>query len=193
MAVTADEVVFKKICGIGLQPMVTSNGSKILAVIAPFSESGPNRHDVRRISVLFVDDSPALANLICMYLQKNGEMTVDTSQSVKDAIHKLKYISYEVIITDYNISEEHGNALLRYGRAQGEWFPFVYFVAFRNSECENEAKHFGQVSFIEKMGSSGANLVKLRQAILDTVHEYRLHAVARPEQSSQRSNGSAKS
>ncbi len=103
---------------------------------------------------LFVDESPALANLICMYLQKNGEMTVDTSQSVDDAMNKLRYISYDVIISDYNLTDENGNTLLRSVRAQGERVPFVYFVAFRDSEFENEARHFGQVSFIEKMGSS---------------------------------------
>jgi DNA-binding NtrC family response regulator len=173
--------------------MLTTNGSKIFSIAAPFSCSTEKRSNAKIISVLYVDESPALANLISLYLNQKGEMTVDTSQSVKDAMEKLRYISYDVIITDYNIAGNDGNALLRNARAMGERVPFVYFVAFRDYECENEAKHYGQVSFIEKMGSSGANLVKLRQAILDAVYMFRANAGITPDQSSARQNGSAKS
>jgi DNA-binding NtrC family response regulator len=119
-------------------------------------------------------------------------MTVDTSQSVEDAMQKIRYISYDVIITDYNITGNDGNVLLRNARAQGERVPFVYFVAFRDYACENEAKQYGQVSFIEKMGNSGANLGKLRQEVLDAVYMFRA-AMASPDQSPVRQNGSAKS
>jgi DNA-binding NtrC family response regulator len=191
--VTFDEVVGQDIRFMGLQPMLTSNGSKIFSIAAPFSGSCQNRCDTKIISVLYVDESPALANLISLYLTRKGEMTVDTSQSVEDAMLKLRYISYDVIITDYNITEKDGNALLHTARAQGERVPFVYFVAFRDNEFENEAKHYGRVSFIEKMVSSGANLGKLRQAILDAVYVFRANAVVSPDQSPARQNGSAKS
>ena len=188
-----DDVVGQEIRFLGLHPMLTSNGSKIFSINAPFSGSGQNRIDPKIISVLYVDESPALANLISLYLHRNGEMTVDTSQSVEDAMQKLTYISYDVIITDYNIMEKDGNELLRNARAQGERVPFVYFVAFRDNEFENEARHYGQVSFIEKMGSSGANLGKLRQEILDAVYVYRANAVVRPDQPPARKNGLVKS
>ena len=136
---------------------------------------------------------PALANLISLYLHRKGEMTVDTSQYFEDAIQKLKYISYDVIITDYTINGKDGNELLRNIRAQGERVPFVYFVAFRDNESETELKHYGQVSFIEKMGSSGANLGKLRQAVLDAVYVYRANSLVCQDKIPSRLNGSAKS
>lgn len=156
--------------------MLTSKGSKVFSIAAPVSGPGQKRTDPRTISVLYVEESPALANLISLYLHRKGEMTVDTSQSFEDALQKLKYISYDVIITDYTINTKDGNELLRNARAQGERVPFVYFVAFRDNESEKEAKQYGQVSFVEKMGSSGANLGKLRQAILDAVYMLRANS-----------------
>jgi DNA-binding NtrC family response regulator len=150
--------------------------------------------NTRRISVLYVDESPALANLICMYFDRNGEMMVDTSQSIEGAIDKLRYIAFDVIVTDYNNNERNGNELLRNVRAKGEMIPFVYFVVSRIDELENEAKHLGLVSFIEKMGASGANFAQLRQAICESALEYRKkNAARRTEPSTVRLHGSAKS
>jgi DNA-binding NtrC family response regulator len=173
--------------------MLTLNGSEILPATPPFSGSGLTSDNTRRISVLYVDESPALANLICMYLDRNGEMMVDTALSAEEAMNKLRYISYDVIITDYNINEKEGNELLRNIRARGERIPFVYFVAFRVAKYDDEAKQLGWVSFIEKMGNSGANFSKLRQAILLAVPKETISAVVRADQSPVRPNGSAKS
>jgi DNA-binding NtrC family response regulator len=173
--------------------MLKSNVSGIFPTSPPFPDAYPNRGNNRRISVLYVDESPALANLICMYLDRNGEMNVDTSQSSEDAMNKLKYISYDVIVTDYNNKEQDANELLRNVRAMGEIIPFVYFVVSRIKKYEDEAQQFGQVSFIEKMGNSGANLTQLRQAIFQAALEGRINAAVRSEPSAVRQDGSVKS
>jgi DNA-binding NtrC family response regulator len=176
--------------------MLKSNGPGTLPPTPTFPDALPHGGtggNNRRISVLYVDESPALANLICIYLDRNGEMNVDTSQSVEDAMNKLRYISYDVIVTDYNNNERDGNALLRNIRARGEAIPFVYFVVSRVNGFENEAKQFGHVSFIEKMGPSGANLAQLRQAIFQAALECRINAAARSEPSAVRQEGSVKS
>jgi len=173
--------------------MSTLNGSEILPIPPPLSGSGLTKGNTRTISVLHVDENPALANLICMYLERNGEMTVDTSLSVEEAMNKLRYISYDVIVTDYNSKEKEENEFLRNVRAKGERIPFVYFVVSRVTKYEDEAQQLGQVSFIEKMGNSCANFSKLRQAILQAVSEDRISALVRAEQSAEMPDGSAKS
>jgi DNA-binding NtrC family response regulator len=173
--------------------MVTLNGSEMLPTTPPFSGSDPETGDTRPISVLYVDDTPALVNLICMYLDKDGEMMVDTSFSISEAMNKMRYISYDVIVTDYNNKEEQGNELLRNVRAKGDRIPFVYFVLFRIARYEDEAKQLGQVSFIEKIGNSGTNFNKLRQIILEAVREDRKNTVLCADQSALRPNGAAKS
>jgi DNA-binding NtrC family response regulator len=187
--VTVNEVPAYYDTNMGELLMLKSNGSERLPTTPPFSGSG----NTRRISVLYVDESPALANLICMYLDRNGEMMVDTSQSVEDAMNKLRYIAYDVVVTDYNNKERDGNQLLRNVRAKGEVIPFVYFVVSRMNEFEIEAKQLGQVSFIEKMGPSGANFGQLRQAILKAALEYRINTAVRAEPSAERTDVSAKS
>jgi len=157
------------------------------------SDTSADNVNTRLISVLYLDDDPELINLICMYLEKTGEMMVDTSGSVEEAMNKMRYISYDVIVTDYTAKGNNGNELLRNVRAKGERIPFVYFVVFRNTQYDDEAKQFRQVSVIEKMGNSGANLSKLRQAILDSVKENRINTIVHTKQYGVRPDGSAKS
>jgi DNA-binding NtrC family response regulator len=173
--------------------MVTWNGSETLPTTPPFSGSGPDTGDTRTISVLYVDDTPALANLICMYLDRDGEMMVDTSLSVEEAMNKMRYICYDVIVTDYNNKEEKGIELLRNVRAKGGRIPFVYFVLFRVAMYEDDAKQLGQVSFVEKLGNSATNFNKLRQVILQAVREDRNSAVLRADQSASRPDDAVRS
>jgi DNA-binding NtrC family response regulator len=157
------------------------------------SDTSKDARNTRLISVLYLDDDPELVNLICMYLERTGDMMVDTSVSFEEAMNKMRYISYDVIVTDYNAKGNNGNELLRNVRAKGERIPFVYFVVFSDSQHENEAKQLKQVSFIEKMGNSGANFSKLRQEILESVSENRINTVMRRGQSVVSPDGSAKS
>jgi CheY-like chemotaxis protein len=55
------------------------------------------------ISVLYVDDWWPLLEIVCRFLEKNGDIRVETSYSIEDALRrKLNYFSFDVIITDYN-------------------------------------------------------------------------------------------
>jgi DNA-binding NtrC family response regulator len=103
-----------------------------------------------RISVLYIDTTPALLDAVRQFLEMNGDIMVDTSVSGKEAIEKLEYITYDVIVTDYNI-RGMGNALLSYLRNHGNLIPFVYFVLFRSVDLECEAQNYGNVSFVEKL------------------------------------------
>ena len=146
--------------------MVTAERSDSFPMRGPAPASGVATDRRRVISVLFVDDTPALVNLLSGYLQKDGDVMVNTAFCVEEAVEKLKTVSFDVIVTDYNNKEMKGNQLLRYVRDSGSGTPFVYYVLFRIDKYEEEAKKLGGVSFIEKLGPKGPGFVGLSRTIM---------------------------
>jgi diadenylate cyclase len=60
------------------------------------------------ISVLFVDDNTDLFGQIRSFLEKGGDIRLDTARSIKQAIEKMKGRTYDVIITYEQIPEVNG-------------------------------------------------------------------------------------
>jgi diadenylate cyclase len=85
-------------------------------------------------SVLFVDDSSDLLIRIRTFLEKSGEIRVDSAHSFKQATEKLKNRTYDVILSydqmpDVNgiefVSEMNGIEFIRYLRSAGNATPVI--------------------------------------------------------------------
>ena len=83
-------------------------------------------------SVLFVDDSSDLLIRIRTFLEKSGEMRVDSAHSLKQATEKLKNRNYDVILScdqmpDVNgiefVAEMNGTEFIKYLRSSGNATP----------------------------------------------------------------------
>jgi DNA-binding NtrC family response regulator len=131
--------------------MVTLTKTEVLHITPPPSGTDTEKSPV--FSVLYVDETMSLVDIVCRYLERGGEMVANASNSVEDAINKMRYISYDVIITDYNFEDGSGNALLKNVRGHSNQTPFVYFLLSRTENLENEARAYGNVTFIEKLKS----------------------------------------
>jgi DNA-binding NtrC family response regulator len=128
--------------------MARTEGSELRHITPSGIEAGIESQS--RISVLYVDETPDLLDAICRCLERSGEMMVDTALSIEDALNKMRYISYDVIVTDYNFKDGSANTLLRCTREKGDKIPFVYFTLFQVRDLEDDAMGFGGVSFIGK-------------------------------------------
>lgn len=119
-----------------------------------------------RICVLYIDQTPVLLDIACKYLEREGDIMVDTSMSVDYALNKMRYIHYDLIITDYNNADVGGNALLRQIRSQGNPIPFIYFVLFRVTDLESEAEEYGGVSVVDKINYSNKSSFQFLSAAI---------------------------
>ncbi|HII97718.1 MAG TPA: response regulator, partial [Methanoregula sp.] len=55
------------------------------------------------ITVLYVDDEPALLDPVRHYLERKGTFTVETTTSAKSALSLIRKRSYDVIVSDYQM------------------------------------------------------------------------------------------
>jgi len=80
------------------------------------------------LSVLYVDDEPALLEIGKLFLQRSGEFVVSTCESAPDAIRLLSEASFDAIISDYQMPEMDGVQFLQHLRQHGNTTPFIIFT-----------------------------------------------------------------
>lgn len=61
--------------------------------------------------ILLVDDDPTLRRLLQAYLETRGH-AVETAENGRDALAKLGRTGYDAVVTDYNMPEVNGLAVL---------------------------------------------------------------------------------
>ena len=117
------------------------------------------------IFVLYVDDCSPLLSSICRFLERTGDMMVETALTHKEAERILDYITFDVIVTDYNSKESAGTGFLRQMRQKGIMTPFVFFTLEQNRSMEDDAAHYGRVAFVPKILTFNSSFENLEKTI----------------------------
>ncbi|HVN73089.1 MAG TPA: PAS domain S-box protein [Methanoregula sp.] len=121
-------------------------------------------------SVLYVDDEPALIEITRLYLEKDGEFSVDTATSGAAALALLGEKTYDAIISDYQMPVMDGIEFLKRVRAAGNPIPFIIFTGRGREEVVMQALNEGADFYLQKGGHPRAQFAelsnKVRYAIL---------------------------
>jgi PAS domain S-box-containing protein len=119
------------------------------------------------IRVLYVDDDPLLLETGRLYLQKLGNFTVDTAESVAKALKKLGEGPYDAIISDYQMPVMDGLSFLKHLRESRNSIPFILFTGKGREEVVIEALNNGADYYLQKGGQPKAQYTEL-------IHKVRL-------------------
>ena len=117
------------------------------------------------ISVLLVDDDPALLEITRIYLVKNKEMVIDTAQSAAEALEKLKKETYEVIVSDYDMPGMTGIELLKTIRSSGNHTPFIIFTGKGQEQVAMDAINYGADFYLIRAGDPKNEFISLNLKI----------------------------
>ncbi|MFA5236909.1 MAG: response regulator [Methanoregula sp.] len=126
------------------------------------------------ISALYVDDEPALLDLGKIFLERAGDIQVDTALSAPEALIKIQSTSYDVIISDYQMPVMDGLAFLRRIRSEYPVLPFIIFTGKGREDVVIEALNSGADHYIQKGGDPKAQFAELSHTIRRAVE--RKHA-----------------
>ncbi len=126
------------------------------------------------ISVIYVDDEPALLDLGKIFLEKVGAFRVETARSGHEAIALLAVNRYDVIVSDYRMPEMDGILFLRYIRTHHGEIPFILFTGKGREEVVIEAINNGADFYIQKGGGLQPQFAELSQKIRMAVDKQKI-------------------
>ncbi len=136
------------------------------------------------ISVVYVDDEPGLLEIGALYLEREGEFTVETTTSAKNALEIIKQGKYDAIISDYQMPEMDGITFLKEVRKSGNTIPFIIFTGRGREEIVIQALNEGADFYLQKGGEPTAQFTELAHKIRLAVRERK--AVSALEKSEER-------
>jgi PAS domain S-box-containing protein len=145
----------------------------------PPSVKGGAKKETPLVSVLYVDDEPALLDPTKINLEKKGTFTVDTASSVKEAQKKMETRQYDVIVSDYQMPQTDGIQFLKMLRDAGNPIPFIIFTGKGREDVVVEAYDAGADFYLPKGGNPKAMFVDLAHKITQVVGRYRIEAALR--------------
>lgn len=135
------------------------------------------------ISVLYVDDDPALLEIGKLFLERIGNFSVETCSSAPEALLRLKQISYHAVLSDFDMPEMNGIQFLKQVRADYPKLPFVIFTGRGREDVVVEALNNGVDFYLQKGGEAKSQFAelshKLRLAVQSRRSEERIQHLAR--------------
>ncbi|MGB7788208.1 PAS domain S-box protein [Methanoregula sp.] len=101
-------------------------------------------------SILYVDDDEILLSVNKIYLEKNGDFSVDLASSATIALERIPAGKYDAILSDYQMPGMDGIALLKEVRQRHGNLPFILFTGKGREEVVMEALNHGADFYVQK-------------------------------------------
>ena len=126
------------------------------------------------IKVLYVDDEEDLLTMGQIFLQRHGEFIVDTASSAEQALNNPLLITYDAIISDYQMPKMDGISFLKIVRTEIGTIPFILFTGKGREEIVIEALNNGADFYVQKGGEPKAQFTELTHKIKQAVARKRM-------------------
>ncbi|MDV2481838.1 PAS domain S-box protein [Methanoculleus sp. Wushi-C6] len=129
--------------------------------------------------ILYVDDEEALLDIGRIFLERAGGIVVDITASPLEALRMILSGRYDAIVSDYQMPEMDGIALLKEVRKAGSRVPFIIFTGRGREEVAIEALNNGADFYIQKGGNPKTQFAELANAVRQLAGRRRAEAAFR--------------
>jgi PAS domain S-box-containing protein len=124
-------------------------------------------------SVLYVDDEEVLLGINKIFLEKTGDFSIDTVTSALEGLKKIKELSYDAIVSDYDMPHMNGIDFLKEVRSRHGSMPFLLFTGKGREEVVIEAVDNGVDFYIQKGQDVKAMIAELSHKIKRAIERRR--------------------
>lgn len=121
------------------------------------------------ISLLYVDDSPSMLEIMKIILEKDFCVSVRTCQCPLTALQMLTEEEFDLIISDYDMPRMDGLKFLLTIRSRGLSTPFVLYTCHSLDEIRDETHWRDSVHYVHKWGSLYDQITHLKTIIQNSI------------------------
>jgi len=137
-----------------------------------FREKLATLNHQRPLRVLHVDDESDFADLVSIYLEREGDaLEVITESSPEAGLERLETEDIDCIVSDYDMPRTNGLAFLDAVREDHPEIPFLLFTGKGSEEIASDAIAAGVTDYIPKKGGTDQYAV-LTNRIENAVQQY---------------------
>jgi PAS domain S-box-containing protein len=123
--------------------------------------------------ILYVDDEAGLLDIGKAFLERSGDLRVDTALSALDVGKMMRESPYDAIISDYQMPDMNGIDLLKHVRAVDTGIPFILFTGKGREEVVIEALNNGVTFYVQKGGDPRSQFMELEHKVKKAVIGHR--------------------
>lgn len=126
------------------------------------------------ISILLVDDQPELLEISRIFLERDGDLQVDTAISAESALVMLREKKYDAVVSDYNMQGMDGISFLHEFNNQAIDKPFIIFTGRSREDIVIRALNAGADFYLQKSGDPVTQYAELRNMVNQAVMRKRM-------------------
>jgi len=123
------------------------------------------------LSVMVVDDDPAILDVTRLVLERSHEFTVRTATTSQEALEVLQKNNFDAIVLDYDLPGISGIELLKILRAKGDVTPIIIFTGVGREHAAIAALNNGANFFLQKGDNTDMPFVELQRMIRHAVDQ----------------------
>lgn len=124
-----------------------------------------------QISILYVDEEQDLLDYAKFYLERDGEFRVDTSTSAQEVLESDDIQSYDIIVSDYQISGMDGISFLQSARERAGDIPFIFIIGRGCEDAVIEAINRGADFYLHKESEPEIRFIELSHKIRQVIKQ----------------------
>lgn len=143
--------------------------AKLPSAIDSRSNNTLGSDSFQNIRILQVDDDAGLLTTTKQILELQNPFYVEIASSVREALEKLEKLSFDVVVSDYQMPEKDGLTFLKELRELGCTIPFILFTGKGREEVAIKALNLGADYYINKLGHPETVYPQLSHYILQAV------------------------
>lgn len=126
------------------------------------------------ITILLVDDQKVLLDITRLFLEKGGDIIVDTALSAQEALTMLRLKKYDAIVSDYEMPTMDGIEFLKTIKREGMEKPFIIFTGRSREDIVIEALNSGADFYLQKGTDPKVQFAELKNMIQQAVMRKRI-------------------